>query len=72
MDSSFLVFATDEQGNYLLSARQIMNLRKVQALDVDLVVMSACQTGLGYGHKGGMVGLARSFQISDANHVVMS
>jgi hypothetical protein len=38
----------------------------------DLVVMSACQTGLGMTDLGGIIGLARAFQLGGTPNVVMS
>ena len=43
-----------------------------EPLQVDLVIMSACQSGLGGTHIGGTIGLARAWQIAGANNVVMS
>jgi CHAT domain len=36
------------------------------------VVLSACQTGLGSNHEGGMIGLARAFDIAGSGPVLMS
>lgn len=72
MDKSFLVLANEEGQNGYITLREIMNLRKKCELKADLVVLSACQTGLGKAHKGGTIGLARAFQIAGANHVLMS
>jgi hypothetical protein len=37
-----------------------------------LAVLSACQTGLGFGHDGGVIGLGRAFLLAGVPHVVMS
>ena len=49
------------------TARQIQNSQFKNAL----VVLSACQTGLGKTHEAGIIGLARAFQLAGAD-VVMS
>ena len=36
------------------------------------MVLSACQSGLGFNHDGGVIGLARSFQKAGVPRVVMS
>lgn len=72
MDSSFLVLAEDSTGKFLLSAREIMNTRHTQMMEAKLVVLSACQTGLGRSLDGGVIGLTRAFQVAGANHVLMS
>jgi hypothetical protein len=41
-------------------------------LSEDLVVLSACQTGLGKAHTAGIIGIARAFIIAGAWNVVMS
>jgi CHAT domain-containing protein len=48
--------------------------REIQAsnLDAELAVLSACQTGLGQAHEGGMIGLARAFQLAGTRRVIMS
>ena len=72
MDHSFLVLADDGSDKSYLTLREIMNTRHKCTLKADLVVLSACQTGLGKSHKGGIIGLARAFQIAGAQHVLMS
>lgn len=53
----------------LLRANDIYNLK----LPAELVVLSACQTGLGKGIKGeGLVGLTRGFMYAGSARVVVS
>jgi len=65
----------DKEGNLLseedglLSAYEIINLK----LNADLVVLSACQTGMGKEIKGeGMMGLMRAFMYAGTPSVVVS
>jgi CHAT domain-containing protein len=45
---------------------------QIRRLNAQLVVLSACQSGLGLVHDGGVIGLTRSFQKAGAARVVMS
>jgi len=37
-----------------------------------MVILSACQTGLGKSMEAGVAGLARSFLLAGSNHIIMS
>jgi CHAT domain-containing protein/Tfp pilus assembly protein PilF len=70
--SGIILSLIDENGNALngfLRITDIFNLK----LAADLVVLSACQTGLGQNIQGeGMVGLTRGFMYAGAKRVVVS
>jgi CHAT domain-containing protein len=70
--SALVLSMVDEQGNAqdgFLRANDIYNLK----LPAELVVLSACQTGLGKEIKGeGLVGLTRGFMYAGAARVVVS
>jgi CHAT domain-containing protein/tetratricopeptide (TPR) repeat protein len=70
--SSLVLSMVDAQGNPqdgFLRANDIYNLK----LPAELVVLSACQTGLGKEIKGeGLVGLTRGFMYAGAARVVVS
>lgn len=70
--SALVLSLVDEHGNAqdgFLRAHEIYNLK----LPADLVVLSACQTGLGKEYKGeGLVGLTRGFMYAGAARVVVS
>ena len=70
--SALVLSLVDEQGRKqdgFLRANEIYNLR----LPAELVVLSACETGLGKEVKGeGLVGLTRGFMYAGAARVVVS
>ena len=70
--SALVLSLVDEQGkpqDGFLRAHEIYNLN----LPADLVVLSACQTGLGKEIKGeGLVGMTRGFMYAGAARVVVS
>ncbi len=68
---SGLLLSADEAGNEdgLLQAHEIFDLR----LAADLVVLSACETGLGKQVRGeGLIGLTRAFMFAGARRIVVS
>lgn len=66
LDNSFLALAEDD--DFIFSARRIQH----EEIASNLVILSACQTGLGQTHEGGVIGLARAFQLAGANNVLSS
>lgn len=68
LDDSFLAVSGTNNEQARITAREIQNMN----LDAELVVLSACQTGLGGTKNAGIVGLARAFKIAGANQVVVS
>ena len=65
LDDSFLVFSDG-----FLTAREIQHEKRLRR--VRLAVLSACQTGLGRAHQGGVIGLARAFRLAGVRDVIMS
>ncbi len=65
----FLLLSADSVEAGELTAIEVQNTPLANAR---LVVLSACQTGLGKVHDAGIIGLARAFQIAGAERVVMS
>jgi CHAT domain-containing protein len=81
MDGSFLMLSGPEPAKAYLSAREVLprhfdrrQMPNIPALRLNarMAVLSACQTGLGMQHEGGVIGLARSFQWRGIPRVVMS
>ncbi len=72
MEKSFLVLSGDDP---FLTAKNIMDLRNSSYFKnrfPEMVILSACQTGLGKSMEAGIAGLARSFLLSGSNHIIMS
>jgi tetratricopeptide (TPR) repeat protein len=67
--ASFIAFSPTATENGLLTAREVASNRNLPA---DLVVLSACQTGLGRVSGDGMLGLSRAYLIAGARTVVVS
>jgi tetratricopeptide (TPR) repeat protein len=67
--NSFIAFSPTATENGLLTAREVASRRNLPA---DLVVLSACQTGLGRISGDGMLGLSRAYLIAGARTVVVS
>lgn len=65
---SFVALADEGGASGALTAREVANLW----LPADLVVLSACQTGLGTLSGDGVIGLARAFLVAGARAVVVS
>lgn len=69
LDSCFLVLGGEKDAFF--TNREILKYFD-STTNMDLVILSACQTGLGKSMDAGIIGLSRAFQIAGANHVVMS
>ncbi len=69
LDSSFIVLTPDETDSF-----GFWTAREIQHADIsaEMVVLSACQTGLGKSHEGGTIGLSRAFFIAGVYHTIMS
>jgi CHAT domain-containing protein len=69
MKKSFLVLSGSDP---FLTAKDIMDSRKKFYQFPGMVILSACQTGLGKSMEVGVAGLARAFMLAGANHIIMS
>ena len=70
-EDSYIAFSSkgDSKKNELLFVSEIYNL----ALDADMVVLSACETGIGQLQKGeGILSLARAFSYTGAKSIISS
>jgi len=69
LDGSFLALASNRAGDGKWTMREIERRYYGRT---HLAVLSACQTGLGQVYDGGIMHLARTFQVSGVPRVVMS
>jgi CHAT domain-containing protein len=69
LDAGLIMLAGPSASASNWTAREIQT---TNLANVDLVVLSACQTGLGGFSEGGVIGLARAFQLAGASNVAMS
>ena len=69
MGKSFLVLSGEAP---YLTAREIMYMRSWNRKLPEMIILSACQTGLGKSMEAGTAGLARSFILGGSNHVIVS
>jgi tetratricopeptide (TPR) repeat protein len=67
--ASFVALSSTQTENGLLTAREVASNGLLPA---DLVVLSACQTGLGRISGDGMLGLSRAFLIAGARTILVS
>lgn len=68
LTGGMLMLSGPDVPSAFLSAKELQQFR----MEASLAVLSACQSGLGKTHDGGVIGLARSFQKAGVPRVVMS
>ena len=68
LDKSFIALSGENPKNAFLTPREIQH----KNLNAKLVVLSACQTGLGVTHDGGVIGLSRAFLLAGVENILMS
>lgn len=68
LTGGFLMLSGPTPDDAFLTAGEVQQMD----LQASLAVLSACQSGLGMEHDGGVIGLARSFQKAGVPRVVMS
>lgn len=68
MSQSWLALTATETEGWQWNASSIQQ----KTSKADVVVLSACQTGLGMAHAAGVIGLARAFERAGSGTVVMS
>lgn len=69
LSGGFLLLSGESFEDGKITAKQVQG---TSLPGVKIVVLSACQTGLGKVHDAGVIGLARAFQIAGAERVIMS
>lgn len=69
LDGSFLMLAADGSADGRWTAREI---QQSSFPAVQLAVLSACRTGRGRAHAGGVIGVARAFRLAGVRRVMTS
>lgn len=70
LTGGFLMLSANEFEKGWWTAKEIQDSKFL--VDRKIVILSACQTGLGKVHDAGVIGLARAFQIAGTPRVIMS
>lgn len=68
LDGGLLMLSGKDEASAFLTAREVQAMK----LSARLVVLSACQSGLGRAHQGGMMGLSRAFRIAGVPRIAMT
>lgn len=68
LGGGYLMLAGETPSTAFWTAGEIQAMH----LEASMAVLSACQSGLGQRHDGGVIGLARAFQLAGVPRVVMS